>query len=123
MLYATGTLRSVTPDSRVKEGTIAICWSGMREAKGFSDCAEALSTGFSICARKQGSMMVVLTEFMGHRGLNDSFSLSCHCTELKIVFMKMRNLTLRPEGVSSVKLEWMSQSTFFFCKCRDPAKK
>jgi len=75
-----------------------MCWSGMREAKGFSDCAEALSTGFSICARKQASMMVVLTEFMGHRGLNDSFSLSCHCTELKIVFMKIEELDDEAEG-------------------------
>lgn len=47
-LYAIGTLRRVTPDSRVNEGTIAMCWSGMREAKGFSGWAEALSTGFSI---------------------------------------------------------------------------
>ena len=29
---------------------MAICWSGIREAKGFSGWLDALSTGFSICA-------------------------------------------------------------------------
>ena len=47
VVYATGTFRRVTPDSRVKAGMIAICWSGINEAKGFSGWLEVLSTGFS----------------------------------------------------------------------------
>ena len=47
VVYATGTLCNSTPDSRVNEGTMAMCWSGMRVAKGFSGCRDVLSTGFS----------------------------------------------------------------------------
>lgn len=43
VLYASGTLRRVTPDSSVNEGIIAIDWSGMRLANGFSGCEEILS--------------------------------------------------------------------------------
>lgn len=45
--YDTGTLRKFRADSRVKFGTIAICWWGMREAQGLSACLDVLSTGFS----------------------------------------------------------------------------
>lgn len=36
VVYATGTLRSVVPDSRVNSGIIAICCSGINAANGFS---------------------------------------------------------------------------------------
>jgi hypothetical protein len=47
VVYATGTLLRVTPDSSVKDGTIAISWSGMRAANGFSDCERVLSYRYS----------------------------------------------------------------------------
>jgi hypothetical protein len=43
VLYANGTLYSVTPDSRVNSGIIAICCSGIRLANGFSGCVCVLS--------------------------------------------------------------------------------
>lgn len=36
MLYASGTLFRVTPDSNVNDGTMAMVWSGIKAAKGFS---------------------------------------------------------------------------------------
>lgn len=47
MVYAIGTLCSVTPDSRVKLGTMAIFWLGINDAKGFSGCVDVFSAGFS----------------------------------------------------------------------------
>ena len=47
MLYAIGTLCNRTPDSKSNDGTIAISWSGIKEANGFSGCWSTLSTGFS----------------------------------------------------------------------------
>lgn len=47
VVYATGTFLRVTPDSRVKEGTMAKSWSGTSCAKGFSGWPLVLSTGFS----------------------------------------------------------------------------
>lgn len=63
VVYDTGTLWSVTPDSRVKSGTIAIFWCGMREAKGFSGCLDVLSTGVSDEPGRLWSW--ILTEFGG----------------------------------------------------------
>lgn len=37
VVYATGRFRRVTPDSRVNSGMIAISWSGIKAANGFSD--------------------------------------------------------------------------------------
>lgn len=48
VVYATGTFLRVTPDSRVKEGIMAICWSGMRAAKGFSGWVRVLSWKYSV---------------------------------------------------------------------------
>lgn len=47
VLYANGALYNVSPDSRVKDGTMAICWSGIRAAKGFSGCCCVLSWTYS----------------------------------------------------------------------------
>lgn len=47
VVYATGTLRRVTPDSKVNSGMIAIRCSGMRAAKGFSGCVWILSWKYS----------------------------------------------------------------------------
>ena len=53
----------------MKEGIIAMCWSGMREAKGFSGWLEALSAGFSmrlyISSFCQRGLLGRLTEFDG----------------------------------------------------------
>lgn len=43
VVYATGTCWSVTPDSSVKDGMTAICWSGIKLANGFSACEVILS--------------------------------------------------------------------------------
>lgn len=43
VLYANGILCKVSPDSKVKDGIIAIVWSGMRDANGFSGCCCVLS--------------------------------------------------------------------------------
>lgn len=47
VVYATGTLWSVAPDSSVNEGITAICWWGMRAANGFSGCDWILSWMYS----------------------------------------------------------------------------
>lgn len=47
VVYATETFCRVTPDSRVKDGMIAISWSGIRVAKGFSGCDWILSCMYS----------------------------------------------------------------------------
>lgn len=76
MVYATGTFWSVTPDSRVKVGTMAMCWSGIRDAKGFSGCAESLSTGFSHMKGFQ-VWRAILTQLGDWRVGAESFC--CHC--------------------------------------------
>lgn len=43
VLYANGTLCKVSPDSKVKDGMMAIVWSGIRDANGFSGCCCVLS--------------------------------------------------------------------------------
>lgn len=48
VVYATGTFWSLTPDSRVKEGMTAICWSGIKLANGFSACELVLSWTYSV---------------------------------------------------------------------------
>lgn len=48
VVYATGTFWRVTPDSRVKEGMTAICWSGIKLANGFSACEVILSWTYSV---------------------------------------------------------------------------
>jgi hypothetical protein len=50
VVYATGTLERVTPDSRVKDGITAICWCGMSSANGFSGCECILSWKYSVTA-------------------------------------------------------------------------
>jgi len=47
VLYASGALYRVTPDSRVKDGIMAMVWSGMRAANGFSGCFCVLSWTYS----------------------------------------------------------------------------
>ena len=47
MVYATGIFRSVTPDSSVKEGTMAMVCSVTSLENGFSGCEVIVSTGFS----------------------------------------------------------------------------
>jgi hypothetical protein len=38
VLYANGTFCNVTPDSSVKDGIMAMVWSGIKDANGFSGC-------------------------------------------------------------------------------------
>lgn len=47
VVYATGTLYKVTPDSSVNDGMMAISWSRISFENGFSGCDVILSTGFS----------------------------------------------------------------------------
>lgn len=56
MLYASGTLRKVTPDSRVKDGIMAIVWSGIKDAKGFSSCCCVLSWTYSVAILRRGGV-------------------------------------------------------------------
>ena len=74
VLYATGTFCSVSPDSRVNEGIIAMCWSGMSDANGFSGWLEALSTGFSKWLHER--WVGILTVFLGRQGDIDG---PCNC--------------------------------------------
>ena len=48
VLYARGTLRRVTPDSRVNEGIMAMFWSGINSENGFSGCFCVLSWTYSV---------------------------------------------------------------------------
>ena len=48
VLYASGTLCKVTPDSSVNDGIVAMVWSGIRDAKGFSGCWRVLSWTYSV---------------------------------------------------------------------------
>lgn len=48
VLYASGTFSSVTPDSSMKEGIMAMVWSGIKAAKGFSGCWRVLSWTYSV---------------------------------------------------------------------------
>lgn len=48
VVYATGTLYRLAPDSRVKEGRMAICWLGISFPNGFSGWLDTLSAGFSV---------------------------------------------------------------------------
>jgi hypothetical protein len=50
VVYATGTLCIVTPDSRVKEGRMAKDCSATSCENGFSGCDVIVSTGFSSCS-------------------------------------------------------------------------
>lgn len=54
VLYASGMLCKVTPDSRVNDGIMAIVWSGMRDAKGFSGCWRVLSWTYSVAILQRG---------------------------------------------------------------------
>ena len=62
MLNAMGTFLSVSPDSSVNEGMMAICWPGMREANGFSGCPETFSVGFS-AKTEQGKFKLTKSHF------------------------------------------------------------
>lgn len=48
VVYATGTLYNVIPDSRVNSGITANCCSGIKAAKGFSGCWCVLSCRYSV---------------------------------------------------------------------------
>lgn len=48
VVYATGTFRSVAPDSSLNSGIMAICWSGIRAANGFSGWDDRLSYRYSV---------------------------------------------------------------------------
>lgn len=48
VVYATGTLRRVAPDSSLNSGIMAICWSGIRAANGFSGWDDRLSYRYSV---------------------------------------------------------------------------
>lgn len=62
VLYARGALWRVTPDSSVKEGMMAMCWSGIKAAKGFSGWVCVLSWTYSVTAfsRERGAKKSVL---------------------------------------------------------------
>ena len=77
VLYATGTLRRVVSDSRVKDGTMAMCWFGIRAANGFSGWPEALSTGFSVRSVQRESRCLILTESLGQGNISGPFFFFC----------------------------------------------
>lgn len=58
VLYASGTLRIVTPDSNVKEGMIAMDCSGIRAENEFSDCCCVLSWTYSVTITFGGLLWV-----------------------------------------------------------------
>ena len=93
VLYARGIFCNVTPDSSVKEGMIAIVWSGIKAANGFSGCCCVLSYSYSatnsfVWRGNFGERLTISWE-AGAIGLRGSCHLIC-C---------MKNLLFRKRGV------------------------